>query len=203
LVDGEDLASLRRRNYRRHLGVVLQDDVLFDGTVAHNIQYGRAGATIDDVLAAARLAHCDEFVRRFPLGFETMVGERGVRLSSGQRQRISIARSFLADPRILLLDEATSNLDGESELLIQDGLRALRRGRTTFVIAHRLATVQHADQILVLEGGEIVERGSHEALLAGRGRYARAYALQHRTPGAESDSAWTADGDGTRGERDA
>ena len=180
LVDGEDLTSLHRRDYRRHLGVVLQDDVLFDGTVSDNIRYGRPGATAAEVLAAARLAHCDEFVGQFPFGYETVVGERGVRLSGGQRQRIAIARAILADPRILVLDEATSNLDSESELLIQDGLRTLRSGRTTFVIAHRLSTVRSAEQIVVVEEGKILERGAHEPLVSQEGRYWRLYQAQYR-----------------------
>jgi ABC-type multidrug transport system fused ATPase/permease subunit len=180
LVDRADLASLRRRDYRRHLGVVLQDDVLFDGSITDNIRYGRPRATAAAVLAAARLAHCDEFVGQFPHGYETVVGERGVRLSGGQRQRVAIARAILADPRILVLDEATSNLDSESELLIQDGLRTLRSGRTTFVIAHRLSTIRSADQIVVLEGGRVVERGRHEELMGREGRYWRLYRVQYR-----------------------
>ncbi len=178
LVDGQDLVSLRRRDYRRHLGVVLQDDMLFDGTVADNIRYGRPDSTAAEVLAAARLAHCDEFVGQFPLNYKTVVGERGVRLSGGQRQRIAIARAILADPRILVLDEATSNLDSESELLIQDGLRTLRSGRTTFVIAHRLSTIRTADRILVLEAGQVVEQGRHEELITLEGRYWRLYQTQ-------------------------
>jgi subfamily B ATP-binding cassette protein MsbA len=180
LVDGEDLTSLRRRDYRRHLGVVLQDDVLFDGTVADNIRYGRPGAAAPEVLAAARLAHCEEFVGQLTRGYETVVGERGVRLSGGQRQRVAIARAILADPRILVLDEATSNLDSESELLIQDGLRTLRSGRTTFVIAHRLATVKRADQIVVVEGGTVIEHGRHEELMAFEGQYWWLYRVQGR-----------------------
>jgi ABC-type multidrug transport system fused ATPase/permease subunit len=183
LVDGEGLNSFRRHDYRRHLGVVLQDDVLFDGTISDNIRYGRPGATAAEVLTAARLAHCDELVAQFPLGYETVVGERGVRLSGGQRQRVAIARAILADPRILVLDEATSNLDSESELLIQDGLRTLRSGRTTFVIAHRLSTIRSAEQIVVLEGGRIVELGRHEELMGLEGRYWRIHQVQYR-PGA-------------------
>jgi subfamily B ATP-binding cassette protein MsbA len=180
LVDGHDVATLRLHDYRRHLGVVLQDTFLFDGSIAENIAYARPGSSRATVESVARLAHCDEFVERFEQGYETIVGERGVRLSGGQRQRVAIARAILADPRILILDEATSSLDSESEALIQDGLRSLRRGRTTFVIAHRLSTIRSADQILVLEGGEIVERGTHDDLLARGGRYQQLYDRQYR-----------------------
>jgi subfamily B ATP-binding cassette protein MsbA len=180
LVDGRDLASIRLRDYRRHLGVVLQDNFLFDGTIADNIRYARPHATLDEIRVVSRIAHCEEFVEGFPDQYETVVGERGIKLSGGQRQRIAIARAILADPRILILDEATSSLDSESEALIQDGLRALRRGRTTFVIAHRLSTIQSADQILVLEHGIIVERGTHPDLLAANGRYRHLYDKQYR-----------------------
>src|SRR5688572_12057154 len=162
LVDGRDLASVPLADYRTQLGVVLQDNFLFDGTVAENIAFARPHATRAEIEAVARIAHCEEFVLQFAEKYDTVVGERGVKLSGGQRQRIAIARAILADPRILVLDEATSSLDSESESKIQDGLRALRRGRTTFVIAHRLSTIRSADQILVLEGGQIVERGTHE-----------------------------------------
>jgi subfamily B ATP-binding cassette protein MsbA len=180
LVDGHDLAAVRLHDYRAHLGVVLQDNFLFDGTIADNIRYARPEATLADVQRVSRVAHCDEFVNGFADGYDTIVGERGIRLSGGQRQRVAIARAILADPSILILDEATSSLDSESELLIQDGLRTLRAGRTTFVIAHRLSTIQSADQILVLEAGEIVERGTHAALLAKGGRYRQLYDKQHR-----------------------
>jgi ABC-type multidrug transport system fused ATPase/permease subunit len=178
-VDGRDLETLRLMDYRRHLGVVLQDNFLFDGTVAENIRYGTPHATIEDVRRVAKIAHADEFIEQFEKGYETIVGERGVRLSGGQRQRVAIARAILADPRILLLDEATSSLDSESEIKIQDGLRSLRRGRTTFVIAHRLSTIRSADQIMVLEGGEIVERGTHAELIAANGRYKQLYDKQY------------------------
>jgi subfamily B ATP-binding cassette protein MsbA len=179
LVDSRDIAHVRLRDYRGHVGVVMQDNFLFDGTVRDNIAFSKPGATDAEVRAAARIAHCDEFVDRFAQGYDTVVGERGVRLSGGQRQRVAIARAILADPRILILDEATSSLDSESEALIRDGLRSLRRGRTTFVIAHRLSTVESADQILVLEGGEIVERGTHDELIANPGRYRQLYEKQY------------------------
>ena len=180
LVDGRDLAGVRLRDYRAQLGVVLQDNFMFDGTVAENIRFSRPNATMEQVRAVSRIAHCDEFVERFPNGYDTVIGERGVKLSGGQRQRVAIARAILADPRVLILDEATSSLDSESEALIQDGLHALRRGRTTFVIAHRLSTIRIADQILVLEAGEIVERGTHEELLTANGRYRQLYDKQYK-----------------------
>ena len=183
LVDGRDLMSVRLRDYRSQLGVVLQDNFMFDGTVAENIRFSRPQATMDAVRAVSQIAHCDEFVDRFPNGYETIVGERGVKLSGGQRQRVAIARAILADPRILILDEATSSLDSESEALIQDGLHALRKGRTTFVIAHRLSTIRSADQILVLEGGEIEERGTHEELLSANGRYKQLHDKQYKIEG--------------------
>ena len=179
-IDGYDLGSLRLADYRQHLGVVMQDNFLFDGTVADNIRYGIPEATRADVERVAKVAHADEFVRGFPQGYDTVVGERGIKLSGGQRQRIAIARAILADPRILILDEATSSLDSESEAQIQDGLRSLRKGRTTFVIAHRLSTIVSADQILVLEAGEIVERGNHRQLLALNGRYRQLYDRQYK-----------------------
>jgi subfamily B ATP-binding cassette protein MsbA len=180
LVDGLDLTSVRLRDFRNHLGVVLQDNFLFDGTIAENIAYAKPHASREEVVRVSRIAHCDEFISEFEKGYDTFVGERGVRLSGGQRQRVAIARAILADPRLLILDEATSSLDSESEALIQDGLKSLRRGRTTFVIAHRLSTIQSADQILVLEHGEIVERGTHEQLLALGGRYRQLYDKQYR-----------------------
>jgi subfamily B ATP-binding cassette protein MsbA len=180
LVAGRDLGGIRVRDYRRQLGVVLQDNFLFDGTIADNIAFSRPGATMDDIRAVAKVAHCEEFIAQFPDGYNTVVGERGVKLSGGQRQRVAIARAILADPKVLLLDEATSSLDSEAEHHIRDGLRALRRGRTTFVIAHRLSTITSADQILVLEGGEIVERGTHAKLLAANGRYRQLYDKQYQ-----------------------
>jgi ABC-type multidrug transport system fused ATPase/permease subunit len=180
LVDGRDLGSIRLHDYREQTASVLQENFLFDGTIAENIGYSRPGATLDEIKAACRIAHCEEFIERFPDGYDTIVGERGIKLSGGQRQRVSIARAILANPRILILDEATSSLDSESEELIQDGLRQLRAGRTTFVIAHRLSTIRSADQILVLEGGEIVERGSHDELLVANGRYRQLYDKQYK-----------------------
>jgi subfamily B ATP-binding cassette protein MsbA len=158
---------------------VLQDNFLFDGTIAENIRYGRPDATLEEIKAVSHIAHADEFVEAFENKYDTVVGERGVKLSGGQRQRVAIARAILADPRILVLDEATSSLDSESEAMIQDGLKSLRRGRTTFVIAHRLSTIRSADQILVLEQGEIVERGTHGELLALGGRYRTLYDKQY------------------------
>lgn len=180
LVDGEDLAELRLSDYRRYLGVVLQDDFLFDGTIAENIIYSRSGASEAEIEEAGRLARCDEFVDTFPERYETVIGERGVKLSGGQRQRVTIARALLADPKILILDEATSSLDSESEHWIQEGLATLRQGRTTFVIAHRLSTIRNADRILVVEDGEIVERGTHDELLAAAGRYKELYDRQYQ-----------------------
>ena len=180
LVDGRDLSTLRLMDYREQLASVLQENFLLDGTIAENVGYAKPGATRAEILEACRVAHCDEFISQFPNGYDTVVGERGIRLSGGQRQRVSIARAILASPRILILDEATSSLDSESEQMIQDGLRNLRSGRTTFVIAHRLSTIRSADQILVLEGGQIVEQGSHAELLAAQGRYRQLYDKQYR-----------------------
>ena len=178
-VDGQDLQTVRLRDYRKHLGVVLQDNFLFDGTILDNIRFANPEASLAEIKEVCRIANADEFIDKFPNGYETIVGERGVKLSGGQRQRIAIARALLADPRILILDEATSSLDSESEALIQEGLRRLRAGRTTFVIAHRLSTIRSADQILVVESGEIIERGNHEQLIALGGRYKQLYDKQY------------------------
>jgi subfamily B ATP-binding cassette protein MsbA len=179
-IDGIDLSKISLNNYRGQLGVVLQDDFLFEGTIRENILFPRPNSSKDDLQSAVRAAHVDEFTDRFELGLDTLIGERGVKLSGGQRQRIAIARAILANPRILILDEATSNLDTESEAFIQESLRKLLQGRTTFVIAHRLSTIRQADQILVVEQGEIVERGKHDELIEKKGRYFELYTYQAR-----------------------
>jgi len=179
LVDGVDLAKVRLDSYRTQLGVVLQETFLFDGTIRENVAFARPDASEEQIMAACRIARVDEFAEGFEKKYDTVVGERGVKLSGGQKQRVSIARAILADPRILILDEATSSLDSESEALIQEGLGYLMRGRTTFVIAHRLSTIRRADQILVVEAGQIVERGTHATLLAASGRYYDLYTRQH------------------------
>jgi subfamily B ATP-binding cassette protein MsbA len=179
LIDGVDLATIKLSSYREQLGVVLQETFLFDGTIRENVKFSRPEATEDQVIEACRIARVDEFAEKFPDAYDTVVGERGVKLSGGQRQRISIARAILADPRILILDEATSSLDSESEAMIQGGLNHLMEGRTTFVIAHRLSTIRRADQILVVEAGLIVERGTHEELYRLGGRYYDLYTRQH------------------------
>lgn len=179
LVDGVDLATVRLDSYRTQLGVVLQDTFLFDGTIRENVAFARPGATEPQILEACRIARVDEFAERFEKKYDTVVGERGVKLSGGQRQRVSIARAILADPRILILDEATSSLDSESEAAIQEGLAYLMKGRTTFVIAHRLSTIRRAEQILVVEEGRVVERGTHQSLYDQQGRYYDLYTRQH------------------------
>jgi len=179
LVDGIDLSTIELNSYRSLLGVVLQESFLFDGSIRDNVIFSRPEATDEEFLHACKVARVDEFAERFPEGYDTIVGERGVKLSGGQRQRLSIARAILADPRILILDEATSSLDSESEAMIQAGLNYLMQGRTTFVIAHRLSTIRRADQILVIEGGEILERGNHDHLYQLHGRYRDLYDRQH------------------------
>jgi subfamily B ATP-binding cassette protein MsbA len=178
-VDGVDLSTVRLDSYRSQLGLVLQDTFLFDGTIRENVSFSRPAASEEQIMHACRIARVDEFAEGFPDKYDTIVGERGVKLSGGQKQRVSIARAILADPRILILDEATSSLDSESEALIQEGLRYLMKGRTTFVIAHRLSTIRRADQILVVEEGRVIERGTHDELYAARGRYFELYTKQH------------------------
>jgi subfamily B ATP-binding cassette protein MsbA len=179
LVDGIDLATVRLDSYRTQLGMVLQDSFLFDGTIRENVAFSKPDATEEEILRACAIARVDEFAEKFELKYDTIIGERGVKLSGGQRQRVSIARAILANPRILILDEATSSLDSESEALIQNGLSYLMQGRTTFVIAHRLSTIRRAEQILVVEGGQIVERGTHQSLYGLGGRYFDLYTKQH------------------------
>ena len=213
LVDGVDLSTVKLSSYRTQLGVVLQETFLFDGSIRENVAYARPDASEEAILAACRIARVDEFAETFENKYDTVVGERGVKLSGGQKQRVSIARAILADPRILILDEATSSLDSESEALIQEGLKYLMRGRTTFVIAHRLSTVRRADQILVVEGGRIIERGTHETLYALGGRYADLYNKQHAVetnlflaPGEgtlEGDEVGAESGAGSNGQRES
>ena len=179
-VDEVDLATVTLDSYRSRLGVVLQDDFLYEGTIRENILFAKPDATETEILDAVEAAHVKEFTDRFDDGLDTLIGERGVKLSGGQRQRVAIARALLADPKILILDEATSNLDTESELYIQESLGHLLKGRTTFVIAHRLSTIRKADQILVIEDGEIVERGTHDKLIKKEGRYYQLYTYQAR-----------------------
>jgi subfamily B ATP-binding cassette protein MsbA len=179
-VDGMDLSKVSLDSYRSQLGVVLQDDFLFEGTIRENILFPRPNASQEKLIEAVNAAHVNEFTDRFEKGLDTVIGERGVKLSGGQRQRIALARAILANPRILVLDEATSNLDTESESYIQESLRGLMRGRTTFVIAHRLSTIRQADQILVVEHGSIAERGTHEELIKKHGRYYVLYTYQAR-----------------------
>jgi subfamily B ATP-binding cassette protein MsbA len=179
-VDGTDLSKVSLGSYRSQLGVVLQDEFLFEGSIRENILFPRPHATEAELLNAVKAAHVHEFTERFEKGLDTVIGERGVKLSGGQRQRVAIARAILANPRILILDEATSNLDTESEMLIQQSLAELMKGRTTFVIAHRLSTIRQADQILVIEQGDIAERGRHEELIDKRGRYFQLYTYQAR-----------------------
>jgi ABC-type multidrug transport system fused ATPase/permease subunit len=178
-VDDVDLSTVRLDSYRTRLGVVLQESFLFDGSIRENVAFSRPNASEEEIMRACRIARVDEFAESFADKYETIVGERGVKLSGGQRQRISIARAILAEPRILILDEATSSLDSESEEMIQHGLSYLMQGRTTFVIAHRLSTIRRADQIMVMEQGRIVERGTHAELYAARGRYYDLYTRQH------------------------
>jgi ABC-type multidrug transport system fused ATPase/permease subunit len=199
LVDGVDLSTVRLDSYRTQLGVVLQDTFLFDGTIRENINYARPDASEEEILAACRIARVDEFAETFEKKYDTIVGERGVKLSGGQKQRVSIARAILADPRILILDEATSSLDSESEALIQEGLRYLMRGRTTFVIAHRLSTIRRAEQILVIQDGRVLERGTHASLYAAQGRYFELYNKQH----AVETNLFLAPGEGDKTEEDS
>ncbi len=207
LVDATDLSTVRLASYRTQLGVVLQDTFLFDGTIRENIAFSKPNATEAEIMEACRIARVDEFAGRFTEKYDTIIGERGVKLSGGQRQRLSIARAILADPRILILDEATSSLDSESEQMIQEGLSFLMRGRTTFVIAHRLSTIRRAEQILVMEEGRIVERGTHDSLYSAEGRYHELYTKQHGlesnlflAPG-EGDSAGNASPEKSAGGR--
>jgi ABC-type multidrug transport system fused ATPase/permease subunit len=206
LVDGVDLSTVRLDSYRTRLGVVLQESFLFDGTIRENVAFSRPDARDEEIMRACRIARVDEFAESFADKYDTIVGERGVKLSGGQRQRISIARAILAEPRILILDEATSSLDSESEQMIQHGLSYLMQGRTTFVIAHRLSTIRRADQILVMEQGQIVERGTHEQLYAAQGRYHDLYTRQQGVeenlflaPGEGDAATLDANGDSPRG----
>ncbi|MBX9850263.1 MAG: ATP-binding cassette domain-containing protein, partial [Cytophagaceae bacterium] len=179
-IDKTDLTKVTLDSYRSQLGVVLQDDFLFEGTIEENILFPRPNSSKEELLAAVEAAHVNEFTDRFEKGLQTVIGERGVKLSGGQRQRVAIARAILANPRILILDEATSNLDTESEAYIQESLKRLMEGKTTFVIAHRLSTIRQEDQILVIENGTIQERGTHQELIDKKGRYFELYTYQAR-----------------------
>ena len=181
-IDGQDIRHVTQDSLRRAIGIVPQDTVLFNDTVAYNIGYGRTGATREEIEAAARAAHIHDFIVAQPKGYDTVVGERGLKLSGGEKQRVAIARTLLKNPPVLVFDEATSALDSANERAIQAELRSASQGKTTLVIAHRLSTVVQAHEILVMDAGHIVERGTHEALLAAGGRYARMWALQHRRP---------------------
>ncbi|MCX5660244.1 MAG: ATP-binding cassette domain-containing protein, partial [Planctomycetota bacterium] len=183
--DGTDIRDIALASYRGLLGIVEQDTFLFDGSIADNIRYGKRDATEAQIINAAKLANADGFISVLPKGYDTKIGERGVKLSGGQRQRLTIARALLADPKILILDEATSNLDTESERLIQSSLQTLMSGRTSFVIAHRLSTIAHADRIVVIEGGTIAEQGRHEELLKSSGRYRQMVDIQTQPPPAK------------------
>jgi subfamily B ATP-binding cassette protein MsbA len=195
-LDGHDVASFSLHDLRAAIGIVPQEPALFSGTVGENIAYGRPGASHDDIAAAARAAHADEFIKRLPEGFETRVGERGVKLSGGQRQRIAIARVFLKNPAVVILDEATSSLDSESERLVEEAMEDLLRGRSTLIIAHRLSTVLRADRVVVIDRGRIIEEGRHADLMATDGVYARLYRGQFR---AGSDiGAWPIEGTAAR-----
>jgi ATP-binding cassette subfamily B protein len=179
-VDGQDVRDVTRASLRRQIGIVLQDTFLFSDTVMNNIRFGRPEATDDEVMDAARLSHADDFIRRLPDGYKTVLGEHGAGLSQGQRQLVAIARAALVNPRILILDEATSSVDTRTERLIQQALDVLLKGRTSFVIAHRLSTIRNADQVMLLQDGQIVERGTHDQLLAKRGEYYKLYMSQFR-----------------------
>jgi ATP-binding cassette subfamily B multidrug efflux pump len=179
VIDGQDIRSVKQDSIRSQLGIVLQDTFLFSGTVMENIRYGRLHASDDEVIEAAKLANADWFIRRLPQGYQTQVSEQGHNFSQGQRQLLAIARAVLADPRILILDEATSSVDTRTEMHIQDALLRLMTGRTAFVIAHRLSTIRQADQLLVIDDGQIIERGTHETLLAQRGFYFNLYMSQY------------------------
>jgi subfamily B ATP-binding cassette protein MsbA len=180
-VDGYNLKDVKQISLRRHMGIVLQDPFLFNDTVKANIAYGKIGATDDEIIESAKAANAHDFIMELPKGYDTIVGERGVKLSGGQKQRVSIARAILANPKILILDEATSSVDTETEMQIQTAIQRLVKDRTTFVIAHRLSTVHSADLIVVLDGGKIVEMGNHYELIAHNGVYKRLYEIQFKT----------------------
>ncbi len=190
LVNGVDIRDYRLHSYRKLLGIVQQEVFLFDGTVRENIAFGRRGATEPEIVDAAHRAHAHEFIAALPEGYDSFIGERGVKLSGGQRQRLAIARAILAAPEILVMDEATSNLDTESEQLIQEAMQDLLKGRTSFVIAHRLSTIAHADIIVVMEAGYIVEQGKHEDLMRRRGTYFQMVTRQREAMAVSGEPGW-------------